>query len=66
MMHVIKIFFALLFSFIAAFGIWYLVFLFLTGDFNPMNWHWITKAFYLMIVFSSFGGIIDEMTKNGL
>jgi hypothetical protein len=65
-MHIIKIIFALLFSFVIAFGMWYLIFLFLTGEFNPLHWHWVTKIVYLFIGFSSFGGILDEMTKNGL
>ena len=65
-MHVIKIFFTILLSFIVAFGLWYLIFLFLTGEFNPIHWHWLTKILYLMIGFSSLNGILNEMTKNGL
>lgn len=60
-MNAIKIIFTLLTALLIGFGLWYVVFLFLTNEFNPMNWHWITKVIYLFFGLSSASGILKEL-----
>jgi hypothetical protein len=63
-MESIKLIFLLLFSILIGFGLWYLVFWFLTNEPNLFLWHWVTKAFYLILAASSTSGIFENTIKT--
>lgn len=63
-MESIKLIFLLLFSVLIGFGLWYLVFWFLTNEPNLFLWHWVTKFFYLILGASSTNGVFETTTKT--
>jgi hypothetical protein len=50
----------LIFSIIFGFGLWYLIFWFLTTEYNLFLWHWVTKIVYLLLSISSSSSISDN------
>ena len=54
----------ILLGFIVGFGIWYLIFFFLTVEPNPLNWHWATKIIYLVLALSSVQGSVNGLTDE--
>jgi hypothetical protein len=63
-MESIKLIFLLLFSILIGFGLWYLVFWFLSNEPNLFLWHWVSKMFYLILGVSSTNGVFENTTKN--
>jgi hypothetical protein len=63
MIHTLKLILVVILSIFFAFGLWYVIFFFLTVEANPMKWHWITKFIYLYIGFASTAGIVQETYK---
>lgn len=63
-MHVIKVIGLLILSFLVSFGLWYLIFWFITAEDNLFMWSGWIKAFYLILGFTSMTGIIDETLKE--
>lgn len=54
-------------SLFLGFFIWYLVFFFLTGESNPIEWSITAKIFYLIFGYATSGGILEgifEMIFN--
>lgn len=41
-------------------GLIYLAFSFIQADFNTLNWHWITRIFFVAAVLGGFGTIIKN------
>ena len=62
-MESIKLIFLLLFSILIGFGLWYLVFWFLSNEPNLFQWHWASKIFYLLFAVSSSNGIFENTIK---
>lgn len=42
----------------------YLPYAFVLGDFNPMNWHWITRALYVLTLVALTTYAIKEYRKK--
>ena len=63
-MSALKIFGILLLSFVFSFGIWYLIFWFITAENNLFIWSGWTKAAYLLMTFLTMTGIADETFKE--
>jgi multisubunit Na+/H+ antiporter MnhE subunit len=51
----------LILGFVFGFGIWYLIFWFITNDPNLFAWHWAVKIIYLFISFSSTSASIKAL-----
>lgn len=63
-MYIIKFVLVLLLGLSFGFGLWYLIFWFITNEPNLFTWHWITKIVYLFFGFLSAGGIIESILKE--
>jgi len=63
-MSALKTFGILLLSFVFSFGIWYLIFWFITAEDNLFIWNGWTKAAYLLMTFLTMIGIADETFKE--
>lgn len=61
MEQLIRLVFVLALAFILGFGIWYLIFWFLTNELDPFKWFWLTKVGYLILGLSSTGGFIEKI-----
>ena len=59
-METIKLISKLLLSLILGFGIWYLIFWFVSAESNLFVWGPWTKAFYLFFGFTSTGKFLEE------
>ncbi len=59
----IKIFIILMFSFLFGFGFWYLIFWFITAQYNLFLWHWATKIIYVLLSITSTSGIVESTTN---
>ena len=51
-------------SFIIGFGFWYLIFWFITAEFNLFLWSGWTKAAYLLMSFAAVSGTFDLITED--
>lgn len=63
-MALIKVISLFLLGFIFGFGLWYLIFWFVTNQPNLFEWHWVTKVIYLVFSFSATTGILNELLKD--
>jgi hypothetical protein len=56
----------IVFSLILSLGLWYLIFAFVSGEWNPLQWHWIARLAYLLIGLSAATGLSEVMTNKFL
>lgn len=61
-METIKLILLLIISLILGFGIWYLIFWFVSAESNLFIWGTWTKIFYLFLAVNSAGQILKETT----
>jgi hypothetical protein len=54
----------IIFSLILSLGLWYLVFAFVSGEWNPLQWHWIARLAYLLIGVSAATGLNEGMANK--
>lgn len=59
-METIKLILLLLMSLIIGFGVWYLIFWFVSAESNLFIWGPWTKIFYLFLAVNSTGQILKE------
>ena len=60
----LKLITIIIFSFILSLGLWYLIFAFVSGEWNPLQWHWIARLAYLLIGASAATGLNEGMTNK--
>jgi len=63
-MELIKFILITIFSIIVGFGLWYLIFWFITVEPNLFLWHWATKVIFLILSVGSSSNIVDGYLKN--
>jgi hypothetical protein len=63
-MELIKTILILILSIVFGFGLWYLIFWFVSSEPDLFTWHWGTKILYLILVMSSSTSIFDSLIKN--
>jgi hypothetical protein len=63
-MELIKNITILVLSFVVGFGLWYLIFWFVTSEPDLFTWHWGIKIFYLILAGSSSQGTFEVLIKN--
>lgn len=56
-----KVFLLLILSALFSFGIWWLIFWFMSSEINPYNWHWAVKIIYLLISLTATGSVLEEI-----
>jgi hypothetical protein len=54
----------IIFSLILSLGLWYLIFAFVYGEWNPLEWHWIVRFAYILIGLSAATGLNEGMTNK--
>jgi multisubunit Na+/H+ antiporter MnhE subunit len=64
-MNLKKVFYMLLFSLIFGFSCWYLVFSFLSSNFNPFEWNIWFKIFYLIFSLSTSNWALKRVYPEG-
>ena len=62
-MVMFKTILVLILSLIMGFGMWYLIFWFITSESNLFVWGPWTKGFYLFFGIASSGQILEELNK---
>jgi hypothetical protein len=65
-MDMLKFFVIIIFSLLISFGLWYLIFAFVSGQWNPLEWHWIARLAYLWIALSAATSVSEGMTNKFL
>jgi multisubunit Na+/H+ antiporter MnhE subunit len=63
-MDYIKVLLLFILGVIFGFGLWYLIFWFVTNESNLFEWHWGTKVVYLIFSFASTSGTIEALIKD--
>ena len=63
-MEKFKVLGVLLLSLILAFGIWYIIFLFLLNESNMFMWPLFSKVIYLILSFLSASGIAENLDNK--
>jgi len=63
-MEKFKVLLTLLLSLILAFGIWYIIFLFLLNESNMFMWPLFSKVIYLILSFLSASGIAENLDNK--
>lgn len=61
-METIKMILLLIVSLIVGFGVWYLIFWFVSSEPNLFVWGWWIKILYLFFGFTSSGKFLEETT----
>jgi multisubunit Na+/H+ antiporter MnhE subunit len=64
MKEIIKLIFTLIAGFVVGFGVWYLIFWFVSNESDPFKWHWVTKILYLLVATSSVSSIVEETSNK--
>lgn len=54
----------LIISVLFGFGIWYVIFWFVSNESNLFMWHWVTKIVYLILSFTASEGIFKGVNQN--
>jgi len=54
----------LIISVLFGFGIWYVIFWFVSNESNLFMWHWVTKIVYLILSFAASEGIFKGVNQN--
>jgi hypothetical protein len=62
----LKLITIIIFSLILSLGLWYLIFAFVSGEWNLLEWHWIARFAYLLIGLSAATGVSEVMTNKFL
>jgi hypothetical protein len=62
-METIKFIFVLILSVIIGFGLWYLIFWFVSNESNLFLWHPVGKIFYLIFGIASSTNIINGINE---
>jgi hypothetical protein len=62
-METIKFIFVLILSLIIGFGLWYLIFWFVSNEYNLFLWHPVGKIFYLIFGIASSTNIINGINE---
>jgi len=60
----LKLITIIIFSLILSLGLWYLIFAFVSGEWNPLEWHWIARFAYLLIGLSAATGLNEGITNK--
>jgi hypothetical protein len=63
-MEKFKVLGVLLLSLILAFGIWYIIFLFLLNESNMFMWPLFSKVIYILLSFASASGIAENLDNK--
>ena len=63
-MEKFKVLLTLLLSLILAFGIWYIIFLFLLNESNMFMWPLFSKVIYILLSFASASGIVENLDNK--
>ena len=63
-MEKFKVLLTLLLSLILAFGIWYIIFLFLLNESNMFMWPLFSKVIYILLSFASASGIAENLDNK--
>ena len=63
-MEIIKFILVITFATIIGFGLWYLIFWFVSNESNLFLWHPVAKIFYLMLGLASSTNIMNEINEN--
>jgi hypothetical protein len=63
-MEKFKVLGVLLLSLILAFGIWYIIFLFLLNESNMFMWPLFSKVIYIILSFVSASGIAENLDNK--
>jgi hypothetical protein len=63
-MEKFKVLGVLLLSLILAFGIWYIIFLFLLNESNMFMWPLFSKVIYILLSFASASGIVENLDNK--
>ena len=63
-MEKFKVLGVLLLSLILAFGIWYIIFLFLLNESNMFMWPLFSKVIYILLSFASASGIAENLNNK--
>jgi hypothetical protein len=63
-MEKFKVLLTLLLSLILAFGIWYIIFLFLLNESNMFMWPLFSKVIYILLSFVSASGIAENLDNK--
>ena len=63
-MEKFKVLGVLLLSLILAFGIWYIIFLFLLNESNMFMWPLFSKVIYILLSFVSASGIAENLDNK--
>lgn len=62
----LRFFVIVLFAFAFSFGMWYIIFAFVSGEWNPLNWHWIARLAYLWIGLSATSAVSKTLLDEFL
>jgi hypothetical protein len=63
-MEIIKFILVIILGTIIGFGLWYLIFWFVSNEPNLFLWHPVGKIFYLMLGLASSTNIINEINDK--